>query len=159
QARSIDKAHGRIETRELRVQPTDAAALGLAGAAQVFRIDHTTEYRRGGEVLKTTRDRAYELTSLWPEEAGPERLLQLKREYWAIENRQHYRRDRTQREDHCQVRASAAARNLSLMRSAAIFLYERQRRQPNGKTSLPDWESRNHRDPNRLIRLLVARGT
>jgi hypothetical protein len=128
----------------------------LAGAAQVIRLDRTTVYLRGGRVVKTTRETVYGVTTLWPEEAGPARLLALIRQYWAIENQQHYRRDHTQREDHCQTRHTSAARNLSLMRSAAIFLYERQRRKPGGKTSLPDWQRQNHRNPNPLLRLLVA---
>ena len=78
-------------------------------------------------------------------------LLRLVRGYWGIEIRQHYRRDHTQREDHCQVRQPTTARNLSLMRSLAIFLYERQRERPTGKGSLPDWQRRNLRQPNPLI--------
>ena len=119
-------------------------------------MDRLTDYLRGGRVVKTTRQTVYFATILGPEEAGPRRLLDLVRQYWSIESRQHYRRDRTQREDHCQVRHFAAARVLSLMRSAAIFLHERQKNEKGGKKSMPDWESRNHRDPNPLIRLLVT---
>lgn len=136
--------------------PIDGATLGLAGAAQIFRMDRVTEYLRRGRVVKTTRETAYGATTLWPDEAGPQRLLALVREYWAIESKQHYRRDRTQREDHCQVRRLRAARALSLMRSAAILLYERQRSKPGGKKSLPDWECKNHRNPSPLIRFLVT---
>src|ERR1035441_5074176 len=46
-----------------------------------------------------------------------------RRGYWAIETKQHYRRDHTQREDHCLVRNPIAARNLSPMRSARLFLH------------------------------------
>jgi hypothetical protein len=127
----------------------------LAGAAQVFRLDQRTDYLRRGRVYKHTEETRYGVTSLRADEADPDTLLREVRGYWAIEIRQHYRRDHTQREDHCRVRHSVAARNLSLMRSAAIFLYERQRNRRNGEQSLPDWQSRNHRDPNPLIRLLV----
>jgi hypothetical protein len=74
-----------------------------------------------------------------------------------IETKQHYRRDHTQREDHCQVRHCVSARNLSLMRSVAIFLFERQRRSRAAKVSLPDWQRKNLRQPNGLIRQLSAR--
>jgi predicted transposase YbfD/YdcC len=107
-------------------------------------------------VIKHTEDSRYGVTSLSSQESPPHALLSLVRGYWAIEIKQHYRRDRTQREDHCQVRNTTAARNLSIMRSVAIFLYERQRDRRGGKKYLPDWESRNHRNPNPLIRRLTA---
>ena len=91
-----------------------------------------------------------------PAQADPETLLGLVRGYRGIEIKQHYRRDHTQREDHCHVRETLSARNLSLMRSMAIFLYERQRWRRGGERSLPDWQSKNHRNPNPLIGQLIA---
>ena len=134
----------------------DGATIGLAGAAQIFRLDTHTDYLRRGKVTKTTHDLRYGVTSLDPEQADSEAVLRLVREYWGIETKQHYRRDYTQREDHCRVRHSTAARNLSLMRSLAIFLYERQRGRRGAKPSLPDWEHHNHRQPNGLIGLLTS---
>jgi hypothetical protein len=135
--------------------PIDGATIGLAGAAQIFRIDRKVEVLRKGRVIKTTHETVYGVTSLGPEEAPPELLLQRVREYWGIEIKQHYRRDHTQREDHCQVRHTISARNLSLMRSAAIFLYEQQRRTRSGKKSLPDWQRKNMRNPYPLIKQLT----
>jgi hypothetical protein len=127
----------------------------LAGAAQVIRQDLQVDYLRAGQVIKTTHETRYGVTSLYPDEAPPDRLLGLVRGGWAIEIKQHFRRDRTQREDHCQVRHHVAARNLSLMRSLAIFLFERQRSRRGGCSSLPDWQSRNARNPNPLIGLFT----
>lgn len=132
----------------------DGATLGLAGAAQVIRLELKIDYVRRGHVTKTTCETRYEVTSLYPDEAPPDTLLELIRGGWAIETKQHFRRDRTQREDHCQVRHPTAARYLSLMRSLAIFLFERQRHRRGGSQSLPDWQSRNARNPNPLIALL-----
>ena len=123
----------------------------MTGAAQIFRIDEKVEYLRRGKVVKTTNESRYGVSSLYPKEADPDRLLGLVRGYWAIETKQHYRRDHTQREDHCQVHESTAARNLSLMRSLAIFLYEMQRSRRDGKRSLPDWQRKNLRNPTQLI--------
>ena len=130
--------------------------MGLAGAAQIFRIDRKTDTLRKGRVIDTTFVTVYGVTSLWPEEAGPQRLLDLVRGYWAIETKQHYRRDHTQREDHCQVRHTVAARNLALLRSVAIFLYEHQRRSRSPKKSLPDWQRKNMRQPNALISQIMG---
>jgi hypothetical protein len=142
-----------VTQRRLWSQPVDGATLGLAGAAQIVRLDQHVDHLRRGRVIKTTDDTRYGVTSLDPEEAGPDALLALVRGYWAIEIKQHYRRDHTQREDHCQVRHSTTAWNLSLMRSLAIFLHERQRGEPQGARSLPDWQRRNERDPNGLLHL------
>ena len=111
-----------MEERKLWSQAVDGATLGLAGAAQIFRLDQQVDYLRRGQVYQTTGETHYGVLSLTREEAGPEAVLALVRGYWGIETRQHDRRDHTQREDHCQVRHTTAARNLSLMRSLAIFL-------------------------------------
>jgi hypothetical protein len=53
--------------------------MGLAGVAQVVRIhDHTQEVRKG-KVIKETDDVRFALTCYWPEEAGPQPLLELAR--------------------------------------------------------------------------------
>ena len=129
--------------------------MGLAGAAQIFRIDRQVDLCRKGRVIKTILLAFYGVTSLWADQANPQKLLELVREYWAIETKQHYRRDHTQREDHCLVRNPVAARNLSLMRSAVIFLYEHQRHHRGAKQSLPDWQRKNIRNPNPLSQQLV----
>ncbi len=107
---------------------------------------------RQGKVLKETDDTRFAVTSYWPEEADPDRLLELARDHWSIENGQHYRRDRTQDEDRCPVRETITARNLSLFRSLAIFLFKRQSQSQGGKKTLPDFERHIHRKPGGLIR-------
>jgi predicted transposase YbfD/YdcC len=130
--------------------------LGLAGAAQLLRLERKVDQVRRGQVIKHTEEIAYQVTSLWPEEAGPERLLELGRDHWKIENGQHYRRDRTQDEDRCTVRESNSARLLSLFRSLAIFLYEQQRGKRGGKKSLPDFERRVCQQPGVMIRRFMS---
>ena len=80
------------------------------------------------------------MTSYWPEEAGPQRLLQLARDHWSIENGQRSRRDRTWDEDLCPVLNTMAACNLSLFRFLAIFLFKAQFGARGAKQSLPDVE-------------------
>jgi predicted transposase YbfD/YdcC len=125
--------------------------MGLAGVAQVVRLHRHTQYLRKGEIYKETDDVAFAVTTLSPQEAGPEPLLKLARDHWSIENGQHHRRDRTQDEDRCTVRDSRTARNLSLFRSLAIFLFQQQRHRRGGKKSLPDFEARNRSHPWALI--------
>jgi len=152
----VDKAHGRIETRRLWSCLVEPETLGLAGAAQVIRVERDVQELRRGQVVKETHEVAFPFTSLWPDEAGPERLRDLTRGHWTIENGQHHRRDRTQDEDRCTVRESTTARNLSLFRSLAIFLFEAQRGRKGAKQSLPDFERQACRQPAAFIRRLMS---
>jgi len=129
--------------------------MGLAGVAQVVRIHRHTQYLRRGKVYKETDEVVFAVTTLTAQETSPEQLLQLARDHWSIENGQHYRRDRTQDEDRCGVREPTSARNLSLFRSLAIFLFQQQRKSRNAKKSLPDFQSRVHSHPWALIHRLT----
>jgi predicted transposase YbfD/YdcC len=131
--------------------------MGLAGVAQVVRIHCHTQIVRRGKVIKETDDTRFAVTSYWPQEAGPDRLQELGRSHWSIENGQYHRRDRTQDEDRCPVRETTAARNLSLFRSLAIFLFKRQAQSKGAKKSLPDFERHVHRKPWGLIRRFTQR--
>ena len=124
---------------------------------QVVRIHCHTQEVRQGKVIKETDDTRFAVTTYWPEEANPDRLLELGRGHWSIENGQYYRRDRTQDEDRCPVRENTSARNLSLFRSLAIFLFKRQSEGKGGKKTLPAFEHHVHRQPWGLIRRFTQR--
>jgi len=64
------------------------------------------------------------LTSLSPQRAGPDRLLELIRAHWAIDNRLHWRRDVTLWEDACQVRKGCAPRTLAVLNSFLLALFD-----------------------------------
>jgi hypothetical protein len=123
--------------------------------AQVIRIERQVQQVRKGEVIKESHEVVFGITSYLPEEASPPQLLELARDHWSIENGQFHRRDRTQREDWCTVSDPTAARNLSLFRSLAIFLFKAQATGKRGKKSLPDFQSHVHCKPWGLIRRLT----
>ena len=77
-AETLDKAHGRIETRQIMVSAEVVAHLEWPGAAQVARI---WRERRIGDKVST--EIAYFVTSLPVVKAGPDRLLALVRAHWA----------------------------------------------------------------------------
>ena len=106
---------------------------------------------RKGKITKQSEVNAFAVTSYYPRQAGPQQLLELVRDHWSIENGQHYRRDRTQDEDRCTVRDTVSARNLSLFRSLAIFLFMTQAQGKGGKKTLPDFERHVQRKPRGLI--------
>lgn len=65
---------------------------------------------------------AYGVTSLKPEKASAERLLELNRGHWEIENRVHYVRDVTYDEDRCRIRTDNGPRMMASIRNLAISI-------------------------------------
>lgn len=120
-ARTVDKGHGRLEVRELvaTTELNEFLAGMWTGVAQVFRLTRTV--REDGQ---THTEVVYGITSLSTTQAAPARLLELVRDHWAIENRLHWRRDVTLREDHCQVRKGDAPRVLAVLNSFLLALLD-----------------------------------
>lgn len=116
-ATSVDKGHGRVERRTLRLTATLTKGQDWAGLAQGFEL--TRERTAGG---KTTVEVVYGITSLKPEEADARRLLLLARGHWRIENSLHWVRDVTLGEDGCRVRKGSAPQVLAALRNAVVHL-------------------------------------
>lgn len=112
---TIEKGHGRIETRQVAVSRECVAHLNWPGAAQVCRIERTRE--RAGTI---SHEIAYAITSLPSEKANPDTLLALWRDHWLIENRLHWRRDVTLREDHSPIRSGASPRAMAALRNTLL---------------------------------------
>ena len=70
----------------------------------------------------TRKEVAYAITSLSPAQAGPLELLRWWRGHWSIENRLHYVRDVTMKEDASQVRSGAAPQVMAAVRNAVLGL-------------------------------------
>lgn len=68
---------------------------------------------------------AYGITSLTSENASPERLLELNRMHWGIENSLHWVRDETFGEDRSQIRSGNAPRVMATIRNLAITILRR----------------------------------
>jgi predicted transposase YbfD/YdcC len=121
-AETVDVGHGRIEQRRLT---SSAALVGYndwPGLAQVFQIErHVT--------MKASRvqryDVVYGVTSLCPDQAGPERLLGLVRQHWQIENQVHWVRDVTFDEDRSQVRSGNIPQVMAAFRNTVLGLIRR----------------------------------
>jgi predicted transposase YbfD/YdcC len=71
---------------------------------------------------QTTVEEVYGITSLTRAEADAERLLDILRGHWGIENRLHYVRDVTLAEDASRVRKGSAPSLLAGLRNAALVL-------------------------------------
>jgi len=116
-ARTVDLGHGRIEQRN---STTSAALVGYSdwpGLAQGFEL--------GRHIItqKTTEERVevvYGVTSLNPERGTPERLLDLVRSHWQIENKSHWVRDVTFDEDRSRVRCGTMPQVMAALRNTTI---------------------------------------
>jgi len=65
------------------------------------------------------------ITSLSREQAPPERLLEISRAHWGVENRLFWVRDVTLGEDACRVRSGSAPQILAGLRNAVLRLIRR----------------------------------
>jgi predicted transposase YbfD/YdcC len=119
--KETDKGHGRQETREIwtSTQMNKIFRDEWAGIAQIFMIRRSV-IEKGEERIEIM----YGLTSLPRKKADAERILQLNRKHWAIENRLHYRRDVTLGEDASQVRVKGAPEVLAALNGGILALMD-----------------------------------
>ena len=77
-------------------------------------------YRKELKSGKIHTETVYAITSLSKQEADGDRLLDVARGHWGIENRSHYVRDVTFDEDRSKVRTKSGPRIMSTLRNLAI---------------------------------------
>ncbi len=117
--KTIEKGHGRIETRECFICPQidwlDGAEkwVGLSGIGVI--ISKREELGKEPTITKN-----YFIYSLKTTTAAD--LLRIKRAHWAIENNLHWMLDVTFREDSSRARLHNAAENLNVLRKEAMQL-------------------------------------
>lgn len=126
-AQTVEKAHGRIETRRIAVRTRLPARLdqNWPGVTAICRIERTRETK-----TFCTREVVYAITSLAPDKLDPAALLQLSRDHWQIENRLFHVRDVTFAEDACRVRSGNAPQALAEIRNAALTIIRKSGQQP-----------------------------
>lgn len=110
-----DRGHGRTERRTLRVAACDDTL--FPGARQVFRLRRDTG---GLDGVRTSKQIIHGIVSLGADLAGPQHLNAYTRGHWCVENRLHWTRDVTFREDESQLRTGTAPRALASFRNLAL---------------------------------------
>ena len=126
-ADTVEKGHGRIETRRIQVRTKLPARLdrNWPGLTAVCRIERRRELKD-----RCSREVIYAITSLAPDKLDAGALLQLSRDHWAIENCLFHVRDVTFGEDACRVRSGSAPQALAELRNAAQTLIRRTGQKP-----------------------------
>ena len=128
---TVDKGHGRIETRRCWTidDPEQLSwletRLDWPGLRSVGMVE---SQRRIGE--RESLESRYYISSL---DSDAKRLLQATRSHWGIENRVHWVLDLSLREDESRVRAGHYAENLAIVRHMSLNLLRKDR---TSKTSI-----------------------
>ncbi|MBN6742815.1 ISAs1 family transposase [Acidithiobacillus sp. MC6.1] len=108
--------HGRIETRRIWCSTTLNGYVDFPHVGQTFRIERECIQKKTG---KRSVDVAIGITSRTPQEASPQRVLEVNRGHWAIES-VHYLIDWNFDEDRSRVRTGFGPENLTRLRRFAI---------------------------------------
>lgn len=116
-AQTVEKGHGRLEKRTLRVTSVLTKGQEWAGLKQGFEL--TRERAVGGE---KSAEVVRGITSLSRQKADAARLLKLTRDHWGIENGPHYERDVTLGEDASRIRTDSAPQVMAALRNAIIHI-------------------------------------
>jgi predicted transposase YbfD/YdcC len=145
--RTSERGHGRRETRTLKAVTVDTPeGLGFPHAAQAVRITRTRTIKG-----KTTRETAYLTVTLPAEQAQPADLHTWARLEWHIENRLHWIRDVTLREDAHQARTGNGPAVAAVLRNTAIGYHR-----TNGQTNIARATRHADRRPHDLITAVTS---
>ena len=150
----VERGHGRIEWRGIKVIALSPEQMGFPHVMQLARLDRIRQLSPGRQEVQTV----WLITSLTPDRADARRLLELARQYWTIENGTHYRLDVSSGEDRCRVRHPVAATVLGILRRAVQGEYRAwARRQRKARDSTcPAFQEHLSRHINRIIRFLLG---
>lgn len=118
-AETTDKRHGRLETRRLTASSLLAESSDWPHLAQVFKLERTVRLLKTGEVRTEV---VYGLTSLTAAVASPQRLLELVRGHWGIENQLHWRRDVLLQEDRTRTQSALFGQAIACLNNLVIGL-------------------------------------
>lgn len=129
-AKTVNKGHGRIETRECWATEKEEYLLLVRKRQQwkgLKSIVRVVSQRQIGDTLKVqTR---YFISSL---PAQAKTILKAKRSHWKIENQLHWVLDIAFREDESRVRKDHAAENLAVLRHMALNLLKNEKTAKGG---------------------------
>ena len=127
----FDKAHGRLEQRSISVLTPRKRLINYPGVSQIARITRHREPlgKGGGDDGKDHTETAYVITSLDAGDASPERLLQLNRGHWSVENMNHRQRDCVHDEDACLTRTGHGPANRASLNNIALAVIFANRRE------------------------------
>lgn len=145
-AKTIEKDHGRIEEREIWITSTLDWLEGVddwKGLKSLICVK-STRYEKG----KTSIDKRYYISSL---SVTAERIGEIIRFHWAVENKLHWHLDVTFNEDKSKIYAGNGSENFSLLKRCVLNLIKKDTSEKASislKRKMAGW------DPNYRLKLL-----
>ena len=131
---SVDKGHGRVESRSCTVandlQSLAEHGLPWAGLRSVIRVHSAREVVNGKGKGERSVEWRYYISSL---ALSADAFNTAIRAHWGIENSCHWVLDMTFREDDCRIRTGDGAQNFAILRRIALNLIKQER---SGKSSV-----------------------
>ena len=115
----IEVAHGRVEKRSIRVVSAGNEQLMMPGIRQIAILER---YRKDKRTGKETIELVYLVTNMPEEKLSAQLFLEIKRDYWCVENELHYRKDFVYGEDRSTIRAGYGAQNIASLRNFSLSL-------------------------------------
>jgi len=109
--------HGRIEIRKIWTTSELNDYLNFPHVGQAFAIERQFIDKKSGKI---SGEIAYGITSRKAGDAGPERLLNINRGHWTIENSCHYIIDWNYDEDRSRIRTGYGPENITRLRRFAV---------------------------------------
>jgi hypothetical protein len=91
------------------------------------RVERDRQLLRRGEVVEHSHEQSYYVASFPVTAHEPEKVLQLIRGHWGIENELHHVKDRSMDEDRCRASESGIGRVISCIRSLVAQVSRRTR--------------------------------
>jgi predicted transposase YbfD/YdcC len=113
------KQSGRIETRRLTAIPDVDNYLSWPGVSTVFKLERHVSWAQTGEERSQV---VYGVTSLAYTPSLAKQLLTWTRQQWGIENKLHYRRDVTLREDATRMQQTHQAQVVATLNNFVVAL-------------------------------------
>jgi len=122
---SVNKGHGRIEKRTITVSSQLSDFLDWPYLDQVFQLERSFTDIQTGEINTHI---VYGFTSLSRDQVAPDRLLDMIRSYWCIENNLHYARDVTFSEDRTRFTHKNAAHVMACINNLVLGIFAKDHR-------------------------------
>ena len=138
---TVEKGHGRIETRRIC---TSTALNNYLDSPIVKQVCCIQRHVFDCKSIPEREETVYGITALTPSQANPKRLLKLNRGHWSIENRSHYVRDVTFNEDNSQIRTGSGPQVMACLRNFAVGTLRVVKNVTNVASALRDMAAKPH---------------